>query len=165
MLKKNLLNQVIGLSMLIAATSTYAVGTTNNFNCPDVKAIQAIDFSVPSNPTPTWLSVWIAPPVAHSLKGQVGAGFGGSKAVQWVGAEAAQVGHKDGWICVYISESGIAPREIEKKIRDTALGNHYLKKYVEKIDKAYADADPYLSKYEKLYPNKQFGFVGYQGKK
>lgn len=149
--KKLSLNLLIGISAVILATISTAYAGKNNFNCPEPSEIQSTDFTAPS--------IWLAPPVAHSLPGQVGAGLGGKKAKEFLGAEEAMVNHKKGWVCVYNSEGGVSVNEYQATIRRIVESNPYLKKYLGKVNKAFDDAEPYLKNYPK---DSAIGFVGYQ---
>ncbi len=151
MIKNNKLIPIMGLSVLMIATTVHAAA--DNFNCPQPSQIQSTDFTAPS--------VWIAPPVAHSAPHEVGAGLGGRKVKEFIGAEAAEVNHKQGWVCVYKSEGGISVHEYQARIRQIAESNHYLRKYLAKVNKAFNDAEPYLKKYPQ---DEAIGFVGYQSR-
>jgi hypothetical protein len=151
MIRKNTLTQLLGLSVLAIASSSTAYAAATNFNCPLPAQIQPTDFTAPT--------VWIAPPVPHSAKDSVGVGLGGSKVKEFIGSEAAEVNHKKGWVCVYKSADGYSVNEYQSKIRQLAISNPYLKKYLAKVDKAYEDAEPYLKNYPKDIP---LGVVGYQ---
>jgi hypothetical protein len=151
MTKRNTLNQLIGISVLLAAMSSTAFAAATNFKCPSPAQIQSTDFTAPS--------IWTAPPVPHSAPDTAGVGLGGKVVKEFIGAEAAEVNHKKGWVCVYKSEGGVSVNEYESKIRQMAESNQYLKKYLAKVNKAYEDAEPYLKNYPKDQP---LGFIGYQ---
>jgi hypothetical protein len=141
--------QLFSASMLalIAISTAYA----ENFTCPQPSEIQSTDFTAPS--------IWVAPPVTHSVPNTVGVGLGGKVVKELLGIEKAEINHKPGWVCVYRSEGGISTFEYQFKIREIVMSNRYLKKYIKKVDKAFADAEPYLRNYPRNTP---VGFVGYQ---
>lgn len=142
------ISKVISLIMLLGISSAYAM---NNFTCPSPLEIQSTDFTAPS--------IWIAPPVAHSVPNKVGVGLGGKTAKKLLGVEKATINHKDGWVCVYQSEGGTAVNDYETKIRNIVSGNKFLIKYLDKINKVFENAEPYLKNYPKDEP---LGFIGYQ---
>ncbi len=145
----NNINKVICLAMLVfGASASYA---NNNFTCPSPEEIQSTNFTVPS--------IWVAPPVAHSEPGQVGVGLGGTEVKKLLGVEKAKVNGKDGWVCVYKSKGGTAIADYQTKIRGIVAGNKFLIKYLEKLNKAFDDAEPYLKHYPKDEP---IGFIGYE---
>lgn len=145
------INKLIGLSALMLATISTGYASKNNYTCPQPSEIQSTDFTAPS--------IWLAPPVAHSLPGQVGAGLGGKKVKELLGIEEAEVHHKKGWVCVYSSEGGVSVNEYQMTIKNIVDSNPYLKKYLDKVNKAFNDAEPYLKNYPK---DSAIGFVGYQ---
>src|SRR5262249_39692488 len=111
--------KIISLTMLLGiSTSSYAI---NTFTCPSPQEIQSTDFTAPS--------IWIAPPVVHSVPNQPGVGLGGKIAKKLLGVEKATINNKAGWICVYLSEGGTAVNDYQSKIRDIISGNKYLVKY------------------------------------
>jgi hypothetical protein len=144
----------IGLLVLMVSSVTVAHADAKNFKCPQPSEIQSTDFTSPS--------IWIAPPVAHSLADTVGVGLGGKQVKEFLGAEAAEVNHKKGWVCVYRSKGGQSVHEYQAKIKEIVATNKYLRKYLEKVNKAFADAEPYLSNYPQ---DEAIGFVGYQAAK
>lgn len=150
MLKKNILIQFISLLVLMLATTSSVFAGRDDFNCPQPSEIQSTDFTAPS--------IWIAPPVAHSLQGEVGAGLGGKEVKEFLGSEAAEVHHRKGWVCVYRSQGGVSVHEYQSKIRQIVESNPYLKKYLAKVNKAFDDAEPYLKKFPQ---DSAIGFVGY----
>jgi len=154
MLKRNKLAQCISFLVLIASMTSYSVAGRNDFSCPQPSEIQSTDFTAPS--------IWIAPPVAHSLQGEVGAGLGGKEVKEFLGSEEAEVHHKKGWVCVYRSEGGVSVHEYQSKIRQIVESNPYLKKYLAKVNKAFDDAEPYLKKFPQ---DSAIGFVGYAAEK
>lgn len=153
MINKNIFNRFIKLSVLMVATGSTAFATTNanNFNCPQPAEIQSTNFTAPS--------IWVAPPVAHSVPGMVGVGLGGKTVKEFIGAEPAKVNNKQGWVCVYKSKGGLSPLEYQTKIRQLVESNPFLIKYFAKVNEAFANAEPYLNKYPQ---NSAIGFVGYQ---
>lgn len=86
MKKNKTLKSAISLLTIAMTLVPAAHATNNNFNCPQPFEIQSTDFTAPS--------IWIAPPVAHSAKGEVGVGLGGKEVKEFLGAEAAMVNHK-----------------------------------------------------------------------
>ena len=150
MLKNNKKSFMVASALLLATGSTaYAANT--NFNCPQPAQIQSTDFTAPS--------IWTAPPVAHSAPNTVGVGLGGKQVKEFLGAEAALVGHQKGWVCVYRSEGGVSTNEYQMKIRQIVESNPYLKKYLGKVNKEFENAEPYLKKYPQ---DTALGFIGYQ---
>ena len=137
--------------LLIAAVASTAYAGENNFNCPQPSEIQSTNFTAPS--------IWVAPPVAHSVPDMVGVGLGGKTAKEFLGAEATNINNKPGWVCVYKSKGGVSVNEYQSKIKQLVESNHYLNKYLEKVNKAFDDAEPYLKKYPQ---DSALGFVGYQ---
>jgi len=140
----------VALTLLFTASIT-AYAANNNFTCPTPAEIQSTDFTAPS--------IWLAPPMPHSVPGQVGVGLGGKTVKEYLGVEAATVSNKKGWVCVYKSEGGDSTRDLEAKIREIVGSNKYLSKYLEKVNKIFEDAEPYLKRYPQDEP---VGFVGYQ---
>ncbi len=151
MIIKSKFNQCIKSAILLIATTSVAYAAADNFNCPQPAQIQSTDFTAPS--------IWIAPPVAHSFPNTVGVGLGGKEVKEFIGAEAAEVNHKKGWVCVYKSQGGVSVHEYQAKIRQIASSNPYLRKYLAKVNKAFDDAEPYLKKYPQ---DSAIGFIGYQ---
>lgn len=147
MIKK--ITQLICVTTLLSAT-TLSYGM-NNFTCPSPEEIQSTDFTAPS--------IWVAPPVAHSVPNQVGVGLGGNVAKKLLGTEKAMVNHKEGWVCVYLSEGGVTVNDYKAKIRSIVSENKFLTKYLNKVNKAFEEAEPYLKNYPK---DKPIGFIGYQ---
>ena len=147
---KNLKKQsLLALVCLVTLSNIHAAA--QNFTCPQPQEIQSTDFTAPS--------IWTAPPVAHSVDGMVGVGLGGKEVKEFLGAEAATVNHKAGWVCVYRSQGGLSVNEYESKIREIVGSNTFLKKYLAKVNKSFEDAQPYLKNYPKETP---LGFIGYQ---
>jgi hypothetical protein len=146
MMKK--LTQLILLS--IASLSTVHAAE-DNFNCPQPSQIQSTNFTSPS--------IWTAPPVAHSAPGTVGVGLGGTHVKELLGAQPAKVNNRNGWVCVYKSEGGLSVNEYQAKIRKVIGTTSYLQRYVDKMNKFFDGAEPYLKKYPK---DQALGFVGYQ---
>lgn len=142
------INTIICSIIIIGASSAWA---TPSYNCPTPEEIQSTDFTSPS--------IWLGPPVLHSMPNQVGVGLGGKAAKQFLGAQKAQVNHKPGWVCVYRSEGGTTVSDYQITIRNIVAKNKFLYKYLAKLDKAYKEAAPYLQYYPKDEP---IGFVGYQ---
>lgn len=153
MTKKSIFNQLLGISVLMTATFSTAYAVENNFHCPQPSEIQSTDFTAPS--------IWVAPPVHHSVPKQVGVGLGGKEVKEFIGAEAAEVNHKQGWVCVYRSSGGISVHEYQAKIKQIAESNRFLKKYLKDINREFENAEPYLKKYPQ---DAVIGFVGYQRK-
>ena len=143
----------IPLLLLSLGVSSACLADASNFACPAPGEIQSTDFSVPS--------IWIAPPMPHSVKDVVGVGLGGKNAKQLLGVEAYKVNHKPGWVCVYESEGGTSFDEYRSKLINVANSNHYLKRYVADITAAFEHAEPFLEKYSK---DKRLGFIAYQKK-
>lgn len=141
----------IYLSLLLLATISSAYAVDKNFDCPAPSDIQSTDFTSPS--------IWVAPAVHHAAKGTVGIGLGGKQVLQFLGAEAAEVNHQKGWICVYTSQGGVSVNDYEKKILDTVSDTPYLRKYFDRVNDELQKAEPYLKNYPKDVP---LGFVGYQ---
>jgi len=141
--------KVIGFTMLIAvSTSSYAA---NTFTCPSPQEIQSTDFTAPS--------IWIAPPVVHSVPNQAGIGLGGKVAKKLLGVEKARINGREGWICVYQSEGGTAANDYQAKVREVVSGNKFLAKYLDKVNEAIEKTQPYLENYPKDQP---LGVIGYQ---
>jgi len=133
---------ISGLAIsVVSVSSAFAA-----YNCPAPEEIQATDFTVPS--------IWIAPPVAQSLIGRVGVGFGGKKATKLLGVEPIQ----DGWVCVYKSKDGSAISELQTKIRGLIAGNKFLIRYLNDVNDAFEKAQPFLKPYMQ---HGSVGFVGY----
>ncbi len=88
-----------------------------------------------------------------------GVGLGGKEVKELIGAEAAKVNNKAGWVCVYKSQGGLSVNEYEGKIREIIGTTSYLQRYVDKMNRFFDNAEPYLRKYPR---NAAIGFVGYQ---
>jgi hypothetical protein len=144
-------NKLIGLSVAVIAMATTPLALASNFACPKPAEIQSTDFTAPT--------IWIGPPMAHSAPNAVGVGLGGKQVKEFVGAQAAQIKHKKGWVCVYKSAGGLSVHEYQAKIRHLAESNPYLKKYLARVNEEFANAEPYLKNYPQDEP---LGFVGYQ---
>lgn len=149
MKKFNKTTQSIGISALAIVLSSAAFA--DNFVCPQPNEIQSTNFTQPS--------IWVAPAVAHAALGTVGVGLGGDQATALIGVEPARVSNKNGWICVYTSQGGVSVNEYESKIRNIIGTTPYLKRYVDKMNEFFNNAEPYLKKYPK---NDPIGFIGYQ---
>lgn len=128
-----------------------AMASCKNFNCPHPSQIESTDFTVPS--------IWVAPPVVHSLKDAVGIGLGGKEVKEFLGAEEAIVNHKNGWVCIYKSAGGISVQAYRAKILSMVESNRYLKKYQQKITRSFDEIESYLIQYP---VNEEIGFIGYQ---
>lgn len=142
----------LAMTVLIAATVSSAYAAEKNFVCPEPFEIQSTDFTTPS--------IWVAPPVANSVHGQVGVGLGGGKAVKFIRAVEAEVNHKKGWVCVYDAENN-SIHYYQSKITQLADSNKYLRKYLKKVKQEFKNAEPYLKDFDQ---DKPLGFVGYQSK-
>ncbi|GEM_PF-5772554 len=143
--------KIISLSLLALATFSSAYAADKNFDCPQPSEIQSTDFTAPS--------IWTAPAVKHAAKGTVGVGLGGSKAVEFLGAEEAEVNHQKGWVCVYLSDGDKSINYFEKNIISTVSNTPYLVRYSDHVKEELQKAEPYL----KNYPHdKPLGFIGYQ---
>lgn len=150
MTKKNLIVKFIQLSALLV-TSLSTAYAANNFNCPAPAEITSTDFTAPS--------IWVAPPVAHSVPGLVGVGLGGKEVKELIGVEVAFVNHKQGWVCVYKSQGGLSPIEYQSKIKKMMESQQLLRKHLAGTLKEFQREEPYLSKYAQY---SSIGFVGYQ---
>ncbi|MHB1947168.1 MAG: hypothetical protein ACYCQI_03535 [Gammaproteobacteria bacterium] len=139
----------IASALLVFSTISVSYAAEKHFNCPDPSSIQVHDFTVPA--------IWVAPPVPHSAPGEVGAGLGGKAVKEFVGAEAATIDHRPGWVCIYKTE-GSSIREYQAKILNLAKSNKFLQKYIDKVQEEFDRAEPYLAKYPSGSP---LGFVGY----
>ncbi|OAI49449.1 hypothetical protein AYO45_02475 [Gammaproteobacteria bacterium SCGC AG-212-F23] len=144
-----MMKKFIGLVILSTVTTAFAAG--DNFPCPQPSEIQSTDFTAPS--------IWTAPPMAHSAPGTVGLGLGGKEVKEFLGSEAATVNHQHGWVCVYRSNGGLTVGEYESKMRQVVESTGYLRKYLDRLNKAFENAEPYLKRFPRNIP---LGFVGYQ---
>jgi hypothetical protein len=142
--------KILGLTTLLLTTS-FSFAYADNYPCPAPTEIQSTDFTAPS--------IWIAPPIVHSKPGQVGVGLGGKKVKRLLGVENIRISGRPGWACVYKTEGGISVFDYETRIRGIVAGNKFLLKYLEKVNKAFENAEPYLKNYPKDQP---IGFVGYE---
>ena len=153
LMEKIMLKKLISLSILMLTTLSTAYAVEGNFNCPQPAEIQSTDFTAPS--------IWTAPPVSHSASGVIGVGLGGKIVKEFIGSQAADVNNKKGWVCVYKTEGGLSVREYQSKILNIQANNRYLRKYFDKMNKEFENAEPYLKKFPQDIP---LGFVGYQKK-
>ena len=66
----------IPVALLALGISSACFANAGSFTCPEPSEIQSTDFSVPS--------IWIAPPMPHSVKDVVGVGMGGKIAIETI---------------------------------------------------------------------------------
>lgn len=146
---------ILMVATILAFNYGTAMAAKTNLVCPEPSQIKSTDFTSPS--------IWVAPPVSHAVEGSSGVGLGGKQVKEFLGAEAAQVNHHPGWVCVYRSEGGLSVTEYRNKIREIIQSTDYFKKWSDKvnkkIDKVFEESEPYISKYPQ---NTALGFIGYQ---
>lgn len=147
MLKKNII-KMLGLASALLSVSAFA---NNNFNCPASEEIQSTNFTEPS--------IWIAPPMAHSAPDVVGVGFGGKTAGKLIGVEKTKINGGDGWVCVYKSKGATTLGSYYAKIKKILVNNKFLIKYIDGLNEAFDNVQPFLKHYPK---NEELGFVGYK---
>ena len=151
MKKRNKINKLVGLVILTIATVSTVYASATNFTCPQPSEITSTDFTAPS--------IWVAPPVAHSISGMVGVGLGGKEVKEFIGAQEAVVNHKQGWICIYHAKGGFSILELQAKIKQVTETNQFLKKYSARVNQLSDKAQPFLKNYPQ---DTVIGFVGYQ---
>lgn len=144
--------KLLGLSLLMLASSTFAAN--DNFKCPHPNEINSTDFTAPS--------IWTAPAVAGAAPDTVGLGLGGKRVKLFLGATAARLGDKDGWVCVYSTEGGLSVNEYEARINQEvhSMKFDYLKKYSKRINEQFKKLYPFLEDYDD--GKTPLGFIGYQ---
>jgi hypothetical protein len=143
--------KIIAITLLTLATMSSAYAAGQAFTCPKPNEIQSTDFTSPS--------IWVTPGVQGAAEGTVGVGLGGKKVQRFIGAEAAEVNHQQGWVCVYETQGGMSVDEYRNHILKTFHGNDYLRKYYSRVNDEIEKGYTYLKDFPHDSP---IGFVGFQ---